>query len=105
MHDFLSLNIITKRSKGPVVSIVKLSYDMFYLVSGPFLLKKTHFAKLDENAKSVSGIVRKVYIIDKIPFRGLQMGLLQTFWWEDELSKLFGSGDRILPILENGRSQ
>ena len=67
-----------------MVSIVKLLYDIM-------LLLKTHFAKLDENARSVSGIVRKVYIIGNIPFQGLQMGLLQTFWWENELSKLFGS--------------
>ena len=57
-----------------MVSIVKLSCDIFYLVSVPFLLRKTHFAKLDENARSrsVSGFVRKVYIIGnigKIPFR------------------------------------
>ena len=53
---------------------------MFYLVLGPFLLlKETHFAELDENARSVSGIVRKANIIGKIPFQGLQMGLLRTF--------------------------
>ena len=42
---------------------------MLYLVSRPFLLKRTHFAKLDENPRSVSRIVRKVHIIGKIPFR------------------------------------
>ena len=59
------------------MSIVKLSYDMFYLVSGPFLLlKNTHFAKLDKNA--ISGIVRKVYIIfiGKIPFLGIANGYI-----------------------------
>ena len=65
---------------------------------GPFL-RKTPF--LDENARSVYEIVRKVYIIGKIPFQGLQMGLLRTFWWENELSKLFGSRD-ILPKYVHG---
>ena len=68
------LNIIKKRF-SKVVIIVKLSYDMFYLVSGPFLLlKNTHFAKLDKNA--ISGIVRKVYIIGKIPFLGIATNIL-----------------------------
>ena len=61
INDFLLLNII-KKGSSKVVSIVKLSYDiMLYLLSGNS--KKTHFAKLDENARSVSGIVQKVYII------------------------------------------
>ena len=47
--------------------IVKLSYDhdILYLVSGPFLLLKNTFllnSSFDETARSVSGIVRKVYI-------------------------------------------
>ena len=72
---------------------------------GRFCLK-THFAKLDENAenaRSVSEIVRKVYIIGKIPFHGLQMVLLQTFGWKNELSKSFSSRDRILPKYGHGR--
>ena len=74
---------------------------------GHFWLK-THFAKLDENAenaRAVSEIVRKVHIIGKISFHGLQMGLLQTFGWENELSKLFSSRDRILPKYGHGRGQ
>ena len=46
---------------------MELSYDMLYLVSGPFLLFKNP-SLLDENARSVYGIVRKVYILGKIPF-------------------------------------
>ena len=56
------------KGSSKAVSIVKLSYDMFYLVSGPFLLKKHIFNILLDwtkvkNARSVSGSVRKVYII------------------------------------------
>ena len=40
-----------------------------------------------------------------ICFQGLQMGLLRTFLWENEFSKLFGSRDRILPILGNGHGK
>ena len=69
MNDFLLLNIITK-GFSKVVSIhvhSKLSYDhdILYLVSGPFLLLKNTFllnSSFDETARSVSGIVRKVYI-------------------------------------------
>ena len=57
--------------------IVKLSYDhdILYLVSGPFLLLKNTFllnSSFDETARSVSGIVRKVYIMNrKYTFSGI----------------------------------
>ena len=103
MNDFLLLNIISKRS-SKVVSIDKLSYDMFYLVSGSFLLKKHILLKI----RGKRQIIRFCNCAESIhhrkdPFQGLQMSLLQTFWWENELSKLFGSCDRILPKYGYGR--
>ena len=89
-----------QKASSKVVSIVKLSYDVFYLVSGPFLLKKHILLNWTNTPDPFleSRIVRKVYIIvGEIPFQGLQMCLSRTFLWEIELSKSFGSPDRILP--------
>ena len=44
-------------------------------------------------------------MLGTIPLQGYQMSLLRTFWWENELSKLFGSRDRILPKYGHGRGR
>ena len=42
-------------------------------------------------------------MLGTIPLQGYQMSLLQTFWWKNELSELFGSRDRILSKYGHGR--
>ena len=105
MNDFLLLNIITKRF-SKVVSIVKLSYDMFYLVAGPFLLKKhilLNWSKTPDKIRFWNCAERIHHRKD--PFSGIANGSIANiaFWWENELSKSFGSRDRILPKYRHGR--
>ena len=42
-------------------------------------------------------------MLGTIPSQGCQLSLLQTFWYQNELLKSFGSRDRILPKYWHGR--
>ena len=81
MNDFLLLKIITKGS-SKVVSIVKLSHDMFSWCPGHFYFLKTHFVKFDETQDPFLELYGKYTGIHhmKDRFSGIKMGLLRTFW-------------------------
>ena len=71
---------------------------------GHFCFKKHILLNWMKTPDPFLELCKKYYMYHKKdPFQGLKMGILRTFWWENELSKLFGSRDRILPKYGHGR--
>ena len=74
------------------------------VIHGPRVIfsKKSHLAKIFKNARYVfSNCVKTVHVRNN-SFTGLST---ESFWYQNESSKSFGSQDRILPKYGHGRGR
>ena len=79
------------------------------ILHGPRVIfsKKSHFAKMLKNYRHIFlNCVRAVQVRNNsFTMSCCKLSLLQTFWYQIELPKSFGSRDRILPKYGHGRGR